>query len=153
MNDEHEEARLTHPTYQEITKGAHEMISRRGDGRTDAEREGPKIGTAVPAPRNRTGTESNGVLEQPRLVFFYRRTSGLCRRVEGYLAQVLQQRRNHSTFKLIRVDVDAGRELSDFFGIDELPTLVVVQGKQALARIEAPRDRASIERALSPWLR
>ena len=46
-----------------------------------------------------------GVLtgEKPRLVFFHSAASGHCRRVEGFLAQVLQRRRNHGTFKVVRV--------------------------------------------------
>lgn len=90
--------------------------------------------------------------ERPRLFFFYGRTSGHSRRVEAYLAQVLQRHRNHSTFRLIRVAVEDHRELAERFEITELPTLVVVDGTRARARLEAPRDRASIENALSPWL-
>ena len=41
--------------------------------------------------------------EQPRLVFFHSTLSGHCRRVEGFLAQVLQRRRNHGTFTVLRV--------------------------------------------------
>ena len=40
---------------------------------------------------------------KPRLVFFHSSFSGHCRRVEGFLAQVLQRRRNHGTFQLYRV--------------------------------------------------
>src|SRR5437588_809882 len=47
--------------------------------------------------------------EQPGLVFFYSPVSGSCRRVEGFLAQVLQRRRNHGTFKLDRVDEERQR--------------------------------------------
>ena len=78
--------------------------------------------------------------------------AGLSRRVEAYLAQVLQRHRNHSTFRLIRVAVEDHQELAKRFEITELPTLVVVDGTAATARLEAPRDRASIEAALSPWL-
>ena len=42
------------------------------------------------------------VVDQPRLVFFHSALSGQCRRVEGFLAQVLQRRRNHGTFKVVR---------------------------------------------------
>jgi hypothetical protein len=45
-----------------------------------------------------------------------------------------------------------GSELAERFEITELPTLVVVDGTAAQVRLEAPRDRASIEAALSPWL-
>ena len=39
----------------------------------------------------------------PRLVFFHSALSGHCRRVEGFLAQVLQRRRNHGTFDVVKV--------------------------------------------------
>ena len=38
---------------------------------------------------------------RPRLIFFTSSLSGQCRRVEGFLAQVLQRRRNHSTFRVL----------------------------------------------------
>ena len=40
---------------------------------------------------------------KPGLVFFHSGVSGACRRAEGFLAQVLQRRRNHETFTLYRV--------------------------------------------------
>ena len=40
---------------------------------------------------------------RPKLVFFYSPRSGRCRRVEAFVAQVLQRRRNHETFELVRV--------------------------------------------------
>jgi len=45
------------------------------------------------------------------LVFFYSPLSGRCRRVEGFIAQVLQRRRNHDTFELVRVSVDLRPDL------------------------------------------
>ena len=41
-----------------------------------------------------------------KLVFFYSEQSGRSRRVEGFLAQVLQRRQNHETFELVRVSVE-----------------------------------------------
>jgi thioredoxin-like negative regulator of GroEL len=90
---------------------------------------------------------------QPQLVFFYSPVSGSCRRVEGFLAQVLQHRGNHGTFKLYRVDEDARPDLVERFGVDELPTLVVVEGKLVRARLAKPRGCREIESFLSPWLR
>src|SRR5207244_8257358 len=68
-------------------------------------------------------------MAKPRLVFFFSRQSGRCRRAEGFMAQVLQRRRNHDTFTLYRVDTDERPELGKRFGITTLPTLVVVDGK------------------------
>ena len=42
-------------------------------------------------------------MDKPGLVFFHSQRSGRSRRVEGYLAQVLQRRRNHATFKYYAV--------------------------------------------------
>src|SRR5436305_9565266 len=42
-------------------------------------------------------------MDRPGLVYFHSKTSGRSRRVEGYLAQVLQRRRNHDTFKVYAV--------------------------------------------------
>ena len=90
---------------------------------------------------------------RPRLVFFYSSRSGRCRRVEGFIAQVLQRRRNHETFVLHRVDADARRELAERLHVRSLPTLLVVADKQVRARLEAPRGCRDIESFLAPWLR
>src|SRR6266487_6851645 len=54
---------------------------------------------------------SKAVTAKPSLVFFHSASSGRCRRVEGFLAQVLQRRANHDTFELVRVDADENAEL------------------------------------------
>jgi hypothetical protein len=55
------------------------------------------------------------------------------------LSQVLQRRQNHDSFRLYRVDVDAEPDLVDRFGIEEVPTLVVVAGS-ASARAWSHRE-------------
>ena len=91
--------------------------------------------------------------DKPGLVFFHSRSSGRCRRVEGYLAQVLQRRHNHETFKLYRVEAEERSDLTRRFGVDSLPTILVVEDKLVTARIVAPRGCREIEAALAPWLR
>jgi thioredoxin-like negative regulator of GroEL len=78
----------------------------------------------------------------PRLVFFDSPTSGRCRRVEGFLAQVLQHRRNHDSFKLVRVSVDERPDLAERFGIERLPTLCVVDDGRLTKRIPEPQGPA-----------
>jgi thioredoxin-like negative regulator of GroEL len=90
--------------------------------------------------------------EPPRLVFFYSRVSGSCRRAEGFLAQVLQRRRNHGTFKPYRVEHADRPDLVERFDVKTLPTLVVVEGKAVRAKLERPRGCREIERFLAPWL-
>ena len=90
--------------------------------------------------------------EKPRLVFFHSSVSGNCRRVEGFLAQVLQRRRNHGTFKVLRVSEEDRPDLIERFEIKSLPTLVVVEGKSVRGRLEKPRGCRDIEGFLAPWL-
>jgi thioredoxin-like negative regulator of GroEL len=95
--------------------------------------------------------ETESVLK-PGLVFFHSALSGRCRRVEGFIAQVLQRRRNHETFKYYAVAREQRPDLVEKFGVTQLPTLVVVKDKIVCARLEAPRGCQEIERFLAPWL-
>ena len=90
---------------------------------------------------------------RPRLVFFHSSQSGQCRRVEGFLAQVLQRRRNHETFKLLRVDERERPDLFERFRVDHVPTILLVESKAVHGRLEEPRSCVEIERFLAPWLR
>jgi thioredoxin-like negative regulator of GroEL len=94
-------------------------------------------------------TEDRG---KPGLVFFFEAESGRCRRVEGFLAQVLQQRKNHDTFRLYRVDSEQHPDLAERFELAKVPTLYVVEGKLVRARLEEPRGCRDIQRFLAPWL-
>lgn len=89
---------------------------------------------------------------QPGLVFFHSSVSGACRRAEGFLAQVLQRRRNHETFRLYRVAQEDRPDLVERFGITTMPTLVIVEGKTVRAKLERPRGCREIETFLAPWL-
>jgi thioredoxin-like negative regulator of GroEL len=88
----------------------------------------------------------------PRLVFFTASTSGHCRKVDGWIAQVLQHRRNHLKVKLVTVDAEARPELLERFRVERLPTLVLVEDKIAKARLECPRGTREIASMLAPWL-
>jgi thioredoxin-like negative regulator of GroEL len=91
--------------------------------------------------------------ERPMLIFFYRKSSGRCRRVEAFLAQVLQRRGNHDTFKVYRVDCDAEPELAARFGVEAVPMLAVVEDRRLRRRLEEPRGCREITDFLAPWLR
>jgi len=97
-------------------------------------------------------TSTETAVAKPSLLFFHSSASGRCRRVEGFLAQVLQRRSNHETFKLLRVDADEQVELAERFKIKAVPTLVVVADKRAQAWLPNPQGCRDIERFLAPWL-
>ena len=93
-----------------------------------------------------------GAASKPRLLFFHSPRCGKCRRVEGYLAQVLQRRKNHGTFVQHRIDTDERFDMAERFRIDTVPTLVVVSDKRVRARLPQPRGSRQIEEFLAPWL-
>ena len=89
---------------------------------------------------------------RPQLLFFYSSTSGSSRRAEGFLAQVLQRRGNHTSFQLRPIDAAKHAHLVERFKIDSLPTLVVVDEKRVRARLSCPRGCVQISEVLAPWL-
>src|SRR5690242_8491538 len=89
----------------------------------------------------------------PRLVVFMSGSSGRSRRLEGFLAQVLQRRRNHDTFAITRVDVDQRPDLADRFHVTSVPTLMVVAEGHVQARLADPDGCRPIREVLSPWLK
>jgi thioredoxin-like negative regulator of GroEL len=91
--------------------------------------------------------------EKPGLVYFHSSRSGKCRRIEGYIAQVLQHRRNHDTFKYYAVAQEERPDLLAKFGIEFTPTIVVLERQTIAARLESPRGSKDIECFLRPWLR
>lgn len=90
--------------------------------------------------------------EQPSLLVFSSPRSGPCRRAEGFLAQVLQRRSNHDTFRIVRVPVDERPDLAERFRVSELPTFMVVEGTKIAQRIVKPRGCRELERQLAAWL-
>jgi thioredoxin-like negative regulator of GroEL len=92
-------------------------------------------------------------VRRPQLVFFHSSSSGRSRRVEGFLAQVLQRRANHDTFRIYRVDATSNADLVERFGVERIPTLVVVEDRRVRAQLPNPRGCRDIESFLAPWLR
>src|SRR5689334_11703967 len=75
---------------------------------------------------------------RPRLLFFYDPADARARRVESYLAQVLQKRRNHTSFAVRRVAISGRPDLAQRFRVQS-PSLVVVDGNQIRGRLYQPR--------------
>lgn len=90
---------------------------------------------------------------KPMLVFFYSRLSGASRKVDGFLAQVLQRRRNHETFTLRRVEYEEHLDLAARLGVEQPPALLVIEDKRVRARLERPRGCLEIAAALEGWLK
>ena len=95
-----------------------------------------------------TGTDT----ARPLLCFVYSPTSGPSRRAEGFLAQVLQRRKNHRTFVLQHVNCLERPDLAKKLGAEKVPSLVVVENRRVRARLDRVTGCRDIEHLLEPWL-
>ena len=87
---------------------------------------------------------------RPLLVFFATEHSGPARRMESLLAHLARKER--ARLRVTRVDIDARPDLAERFRVREVPTLVLVKGKRAVARIDGRTSAPRIERMLEPYL-
>jgi thioredoxin 2 len=90
--------------------------------------------------------------QRPTLVYFASRRSGPSRRVQAFLDQVLQSRRNHETFKRRDIDVDDRPDLARRYKVEELPTIIVVHEGRVAQRLEGRVGIPQIRGALAAWL-
>lgn len=90
---------------------------------------------------------------RPLLLFFRSPTSGPCRRVEAYLAQILQRHRNHDTFRVFHIDAEQRPDMVERMRVKCTPTLVVLEDGQARARLAGPCGCKEIADLLAPWLK
>jgi thioredoxin 1 len=87
---------------------------------------------------------------RPLLVFFSNTQSGPARRMESLLAHLARKER--ARLRVTRVDVAERPDLAERFRVTEVPTLVLVKGKKAVARIDGRTSAPRIERMLEPHL-
>ena len=93
------------------------------------------------------------VVSRPALFVFMSQRDGLSRRVQGYLAQVLQRRHNHETFQIRYVAREERPDLHERFRIVQTPTLMVISERAVRGRLVQPRGCEEIRDFLGPWLR
>ena len=87
---------------------------------------------------------------KPLLVFIWSERSGPARRMESLLAHLARKERTR--LRVMRVDVEEQPELAERFGIDGVPTLVLVKGKRVIDRIDGRASAPAIETMLAPHL-
>jgi thioredoxin-like negative regulator of GroEL len=104
-----------------------------------------------PAPTTALAETRTGTA-RPLLCFVYSPTSGPSRRAEGFLAQVLQRRKNHQTFLVQRINCVDRPDLAKKLGAETVPSLVVVENRRVRARLERVSGCKEIEHLLEPWL-
>lgn len=87
---------------------------------------------------------------RPLLVFFTSTSSGPARRMESLLAHLARKERGR--LRTTKVDVESHPQLAEKFGVDSVPTLVLVKEKRAVARLDGRASAPKIERMLEPHL-
>ena len=87
---------------------------------------------------------------RPLLVFFSHARSGPARRMESLLAHIARKER--SRLRVTRVDVDRHPELAERFRVADVPALVLVKDRRAVARIDGRTSAPRIEQMLEPHL-
>ena len=87
---------------------------------------------------------------RPLLVFFLSQRSGPARRMESLIAHYARKERDR--LRVTRVDVDRRPDLAERFAVTQIPTLVLVKDKRAVARLDGRSSAPRIERMLEPYL-
>ncbi len=86
----------------------------------------------------------------PLLVFFSSKQSGPARRMESSLAHIARKERTR--LRVTIIDVEQQPQLAEKFSVADVPTLVLVQGKRVVARLEGRSSAPRIEAMLAPHL-
>jgi thioredoxin 2 len=86
----------------------------------------------------------------PVVVDFWAAWCGPCRMISPVLEDLAK--RHAGDLKVVKVDVDANRELATRFGAQSIPLLVVIRDGQEIDRVVGALPRAALEQRLRPVL-
>lgn len=84
------------------------------------------------------------------LLFFTSARSGPGRRMESLLAHLA--RRERARLRVSRIDADAAPQLVERLGVTEIPTLVLLEGRRPVGRIDGRASAPQIDRMLADHL-
>ena len=87
---------------------------------------------------------------QPLLVFFTHERSGPARRMESLVAHIARKER--ARLRVVKVDVERRPEVAARLEVADVPALVLVKDKRAVARIDGRTSAPQIERMLEASL-
>ncbi|HEY7003012.1 MAG TPA: thioredoxin family protein [Gaiellaceae bacterium] len=87
---------------------------------------------------------------KPTLLFFTQQTSGPARRMESLLAHLAHKERGRLRVSLI--DITESPELVDGLHVTQVPTLILLNGRKPVERLEGRVSAPQIERMLAPYL-
>ena len=104
------------------------------------------------APQQTPGKESRQTsrVKKPILLFFTKRTSGPARRMESLIAHVARKERRR--LRVVSVDADENAELAERLEVEKIPTLVLVEGRSAIGRLEGRATGGQIDALINESL-
>lgn len=83
---------------------------------------------------------------RPLLVFFSSASSGPARRMESLVAHIARKERHR--LRVLQVDVAERADLVEQLAVHHVPTLVLIVGRKAVARIDGRASQPKIEAML-----
>jgi thioredoxin 2 len=87
---------------------------------------------------------------RPLLIFFTSSRSGPARRMESLVAHVARKERQR--LRVVQVDVDQRVDLVEKLGVQDVPTLVLIVNRKAVARITGRASAPKIDALLDEHL-
>ena len=88
--------------------------------------------------------------QRPILAFFTSQRSGPGRRMESLLAQLA--RRERQRLRVLRVEIDDRPDLAERFSVSVVPTLILVNDRRVVGRLEGRVSAPKIQRMLAQSL-
>jgi thioredoxin-like negative regulator of GroEL len=70
--------------------------------------------------------------------------------MESLLAHIARKERDR--LRVLKVDTDQRPEIAERFGVDDVPTLVLVKDKRTVARVSGRASAPRIEQMIEPHL-
>lgn len=86
------------------------------------------------------------------LLLFASRTSGRARRLDGFIAHVLQRRNNHRSVRVRIIMQEDRPDLFERFHVTEVPTMIVIHDQQVVRRHVGGARPHDVEALLHEWL-
>jgi thioredoxin-like negative regulator of GroEL len=104
---------------------------------------------SAPAPPT-GGTQRDAARPRALLVFFYSPRSGPSRRMDGLVSWLFVRERKRLRVRMVNVDVCV--RTAERYGITQVPTLVLIKGREIVARLEGRVTGQQLDDAVLPHL-